>query len=544
MMRAITIILLTILSFIEIKAQSYTQEQLYSRLDSAIANAELYAKKHEKVIAMLKNDLHANASTPKAYSIALQIYREYESYQNDSAIAYLKRCIASALQYGNSDNAVYCQTLLVKQLSRTGYYAESMTELHKINLRQLGRQHLRDYYIAANHLYGEMCVYTFDAQNKQFYGDKCNAYRDSIYATTAQKDGVYYERRVNDLVGAHKYQEALRLNDEHLRLFKPYSMEYAMPAYYRHVIYHAMNNEAQSTYWLTVSAISDIENAVHDQASLWILADKLYREGNTQKAYRYISTAWDASQRFGTRIRSWQISPLLNNIDRQIQQLSRQSNSRLTAFSIIVSLLSVMLIAILVVVKRQQRKLKEVHEQLNQANELLSEANAKLTNSNALLSESNQILEEYVGRFMGLCTQNIKKTDNIRHDISRLLKARDYDGLMRMAQSTDEREKEYSEFYAEFDSAFLTLFPNFVDSFNALLREDERLQLASPDRLNTPLRIYALIRLGIDNSQKIADFLHHSLNTIYNYRAKMRNAALGNRDDFEKKVKNLCRVSC
>jgi len=542
MKKAIATIVLSIAFALHCGAQTYTQEQLYARLDSAIANAEKYIERREKGIAELKSKLKAATTPQESCRIEMLVYREYESYQSDSAIAYLKRCMASARQCGDKAQAEYCRTLLVKQLSRTGYYAEGVAELAQIDTDALGKEHLRDYYIAANHLYGEMCVYSFDTDTKRMYGKMTNAYRDSIYATTTRRDEIYYERRINDLVGERKFAEALAMSDEQLKLSRPFSHEYAMPAYYRHVVCNAMNDSLKSTYWLTVSAISDIENTISDQASLWILADKIYRSGDTRRAYRYVSFAWDASQKFGTRIRSWQISPLLSNIDRNIQRLSRQSNARLTVFSVVVSLLSVLLIAFLVVVKRQQRRLKEVHGQLNKANELLSVANAKLTNSNSLLTESNRILEEYVGRFMGLCTQNIRRTDNMRHDIARLLKARDYDGLMRMARSTDEREKEYSEFYAEFDSAFLTLFPNFVESFNALLRDEEHIQLASPDRFNTPLRIYALIRLGIDNSQKIAEFLHHSLNTIYNYRARMRNAATGNRDEFEKKVKGLCRI--
>lgn len=134
------------------------------------------------------------------------------------------------------------------------------------------------------------------------------------------------------------------------------------------------------------------------------------------------------------------------------------------------------------------------------------------------------------------------KKEAMRREVARMLKNRDYDGLARMAKSTEDKEKDQNEFYTNFDNAFLSLFPDFVDDFNALLRPEERLQLSNPSRLNTPLRIYALVRLGIDNSVRISEFLHHSLNTIYNYRARMRNAALGDRDEFERRVKELGRV--
>ena len=100
-------------------------------------------------------------------------------------------------------------------------------------------------------------------------------------------------------------------------------------------------------------------------------------------------------------------------------------------------------------------------------------------------------------------------------------------------------DEELEELYANFDTAFLHLFPDFVKKFNALLQDNEQSILKKDELLNTELRIFALIRLGIEDSSQIAEFLRYSVNTIYNYRAKVKNKARGSREDFEDLVRKI-----
>ena len=81
---------------------------------------------------------------------------------------------------------------------------------------------------------------------------------------------------------------------------------------------------------------------------------------------------------------------------------------------------------------------------------------------------------------------------------------------------------ELNGFYEMFDNAFLQLYPRFVEEFNELLKPGSRIELKKGERLNTELRIFALIRLGINDSSRIASLLRYSVNTIYNYRARIK----------------------
>ena len=183
--------------------------------------------------------------------------------------------------------------------------------------------------------------------------------------------------------------------------------------------------------------------------------------------------------------------------------------------------------------------LKQSNCQLSELNQQLLHLNEQLVESNAQLTDANRVKEEYVGRFMRMCSVYVDRLDGMRKRVSRLVKTKRYDELNELVKTDSSKEQELDELYVNFDKAFLHLFPNFVDCFNELLRPDEQVQLSIAERLNTTVRIFALIRLGIDDSSKIAEFLHYSVNTIYNYRARVKNGAKVDRDTFEERVKAI-----
>ena len=226
----------------------------------------------------------------------------------------------------------------------------------------------------------------------------------------------------------------------------------------------------------------------------------------------------------------------------------------------VVSLLSVVLLALYIYVARKRRQLataqhelrkanaelaslnsqlQETNHKLSQSNTLLQQTNEQLSQTMMRLNDSNRVKDEYIGKFLNICSEYIDKLDNYRKRINRKLKAGQHADLLRMTGSEQLKEDELKELFDNFDSVFLNLFPTFIDDFNALLKPEERITPPSAGRLNTDLRIFALIRLGIDESSKIADFLRYSPNSIYAYRARIKNKAAGERENFERMVKEI-----
>lgn len=345
----------------------------------------------------------------------------------------------------------------------------------------------------------------------------------------------------------------MRINDQWLSHVEKGSHPYALVTLYRYLAYKAENDTTRMMYWLAESVLTDIRNSVMDQGSMWEMANQLMGLNDIDRAYKYISFSSICANRFGSRQRLAQISPLLSAIAKMYKDENDQYNRRQNYTLCIISILALMLLIGVFYVSRQRHKLaiarddlaktnRQLHElnaQLKSLNEQLSCTNSQLSVVNHELTDANRVKEEYVGRFMRLCSIYINKIEDLRKRVHKKLKARQYDELYEMTRPQDFKEEELEEFYTNFDSAFLQLFPHFLDSFNALLRPEERIEQPKKEQLSTPIRIFALIRLGINDSSKIAEFLHYSVNTIYNYRAHIKKGAINDKDTFEEDVRKI-----
>ena len=339
---------------------------------------------------------------------------------------------------------------------------------------------------------------------------------------------------------------ALRYSDLRLKQVKEGSHEYAIVAFYRYLDCVMLGDSVQARYWITQSALSDVENAVMDQGAMWELANMLMNDGDIDRAYRYIHFAWQCASKFNTVKRNSQISPVLTAISDNYEASLKRANRLLAVLAVVSSLLAALFLGILFYSNSQRKKLARARNELSvsntqlaQLNSQLSDLNSQLHETNLKLNESNRVKDEYVGRFIHLCSFYIDRLDEMRKRVNKMAKSKDLDALYKFTGNSEHRDKNLSELYEMFDSTFLHLFPNFVDDFNALLRPECQVTLPQPGVLNTDMRIFALIRLGIEDSSRIAEFLHYSVNTIYNYRAKIKNGARGDRDTFEAQVKAI-----
>lgn len=324
-----------------------------------------------------------------------------------------------------------------------------------------------------------------------------------------------------------------------------------MATYHRSLIYKYSNDSLGEKRNLCLSAISDIRSAIKDHASLWMLAQLLYEDGDMERAYQYMRFSWNATKFYNARLRSWQSADVLSLIDKTYQAMIEKQNDRLQQNLLLITALLVLLIVALGYIYRQMKKLADArnhlqvaNKQLNGLNEELRQMNSCLSSTNIELSESNQIKEEYIARFIKLCSTYINRLDAYRRMVNKKVSAGQIAELLKITRSQDALDEELEELYANFDTAFLHLFPNFVGKFNDLLQENEQILPKKGELLNTELRIFALIRLGIEDSSQIAEFLRYSVNTIYNYRAKVRNKARGSREDFDDLVRKFANSDC
>lgn len=259
--------------------------------------------------------------------------------------------------------------------------------------------------------------------------------------------------------------------------------------------------------------------------SLYLFRNK---PDDLDRAYRYIQCSMEDAHFYNNRLRIVQISEKLPIIVQAFQEKSEKEKSRITFALVIITILSVCTIALLGYVYKQMKLVKRSRHELQTLNDTLNRLNTKL-------NEANHTKEEYVGLFIDLCSSYIDKLDKYRERVKRKLMTKQVDDLYKMVNSTRHIETELEDFFHSFDNAFLKLFPTFIEDFNRLLSENEGIWPKKGELLNRELRIFALIRLGINDSSRIASFLRYSPQTIYNNRTKVRNKAR-NRECFEKDI--------
>ena len=554
------ILLMTLLLHMVSFAQAVPQKDLkeYCQLiDDAIAHSSDYIAAHEQRIGEARRALALETTPTGKYQRNFRLYELYKPFVSDSAMYFLHQCIALADETGDASAAVRCRSLLAIRCANTGMYDEALNILDSIATRPspltIDTLALGTYYEAYNNVYSELAYYTHLDDMRQNYQERADHYEQLMLQTMPRTYETCFLRREQRAQGEGRLDESMAINDEWLHTVQPGSHPYALVALYRYIEYKMLGDNDQMIHWLVESVLADIRNGVMDQGSMWEMANELMLRGEIDKASSYISFTSDCANRYGSRQRNWQIAPLLTTIAKNYKAQSERNTAQLRTALVVISVLALLLLGVLLFLHRRNRQLDTARQALKTSNDELATANgqladqtqelstlnAQLSTLNSQLSESNRVKEEYIGRFMSLCSQYIDKLDNYRKMVNKKMKNKELEELFQLSKSTELKEKELEELYQNFDSVFLHLFPNFVNDFNALLQPEMQVTPREDNRLTTEIRIFALIRLGIEDSSKIAEFLHYSVNTIYNYRARIKNGAIDNRGRFEARVKEL-----
>ena len=437
-------------------AQNKNIKDLYEQLDQAIEQSQYYINQKENRITKIKKQSRQGHTPQQLLTTYYKLYEEYKAYQSDSSIYYIHQAIDLAKRNNMKSDITKLRSLLALQYSTSGAFTEALHVLQSIDKKTLNNSNKKDYYIAFYHVYDELGFSNIhiDTDLSQEFYNKQNCCRDTLFSILSPNSEDYLMRKEVLLTSQNKLKEALKINDIRLSKCKKDSHEYGIVAYYRYLIYRSLKDEDMVKYWLLQSAICDVKCAINDQASLWILAEILSKEKDVERSYKYINFSWNANKRFCTRIRSWQISPVLGTIDHNYQAELKKANHRLIFAIICVSLLVIALALLTFYVNKQKsylsnarNELKKTNTQLEELNNKLSSTNGMLKASNDKLNESNGVKEEYIGQFLGACSHYIDKLDKMRLNVNKMVKNKQYNELYSMTKSSEVKEQELEELY-------------------------------------------------------------------------------------------------
>jgi len=517
-------------------------DQSLSELDNAIVHKQDYVQQKEDRIAHLKKMITSDLTPIQTYQFNKSLYKEYFKFKSDSAIYYVKKNLEIANQLNQKELIDATLLQLPVLYSSSGLFRESEAILVSIDSKQLSPELLPYYYEA----YKEFFEHYATDGNWNLYSKQIGLYRDSLLSVLTPSSIKY---QIN-LAEKNIYSRNLDTAEENLLRLLPNidvnDPSYAMITYLLGNIYRRKGNRTDEKRYFTLSAITDIKNAVKDNASIEALASIFYEEGNINKAYKYTQSAIEDAVFCNVQFRTIQMSEFYTIINMAYLDKEAKRKSQLQLYLTLISILSAFLIIAVIYVYKQMKKVSRIrgvlsvtNKKLVKLNEDISLTNDQLQERNAQLLDSNHIKEEYIAHFFDLCSAYINKLEDYRKMLNKKASGKQMDELFKMLRSTTVIENELEELYRTFDNIFLNLYPTFVEEFNALLIKEEQIVLKPGELLNTELRIFALIRLGITDSVKIAAFLRYSLSTIYNYRTKGRNKAAVSRDEFEKMVMRI-----
>ncbi len=520
-------------------------DSLLHELDYTIDNYQVYSSQKETKLNQLKELLKIAPTDEQRYGVCGKLYDEYNNYTSDSALLYARKKLQIAEKLNNKRNITDARLNLSFIMVTVGMYKEAIDLMELVDIKSA--PDLKAYYFHIYRtVYGFMSDYAVSSQEKERYVSLTEKYRDSLLVSNPPQSGTHIMVKADKLIVRGKYDEALKLMLAYFPTIAPGNHERAIIAYSISQAYHGKKEREQEKKWLSISAISDLQSANKEYISLRSLAFLLYEDGDIDRAYKYMKRSLDDALFCKARLRTYEISQMMPIIDKAYQLENESRQRQLVIFLISISILSLFLIIAIVSLYRHMQNLAKARKEISAANDRLSalnqelnETNEQLKNTNITLSEASLIKEEYIGRYMDQCSVYIDKLDEYRRQLNKTAAAGKVEDLMKAIKSKQFIEDELEEFYTNFDSTFLQLFPNFLEEFNSLLAKGEAIIPKPGEQLTTELRIFALIRLGITDSVKISHFLRYSLSTIYNYRTKIRNKAAGPRDDFENQVMKI-----
>lgn len=511
--------------------------------------AEYDAAKEQKIAVMMSDLSEEEISFEKQFFITKNLISEYEYYSFDKTLQFIDRNIQLAKTVGNNTMLLESNLNLARVLATSGRYIESIDVLDEIDRSIISERLLKDYFFNYKKCYSELRYFSNMTSINVKYNNLYTAYSDSLNLEVSKldKNSIEYlssiEQNYRD---ANEDGKALEVNANILSLTESGHREYSLATFNRsYMLRHYLNDDEGQKTNLILSAISDIQSSVKDNASLSDLASKLFEEGALEKAHKYINYSLEDARFYNSKLRSLSISKVLPDISNGFEEMIKKQSDEQKQQLIYISILSLFLSITIILIYTKNKKIKAGRSELKAANNKLEKLNQELLSANEKLnrlvkelSEVDKVKEHYIGSFLNLYSEYISKLNTYRKLVNKYVKNNQMNALLKLSKSKQIIEDEIEIFNKNFDGSFLHIHPNFIPSVNQLLNEHKQIVIEDDGKLNTELRILALIRLGITSSSKIARILRYSVNTIYNYRASIKNRAK-DKSNFEVLIKNI-----
>ena len=509
-------------------------------LDAVIKEKQSIEDAKNQRIAQLKSRLDSQYGQEELYNVMNDIFNEYFQYDVDSAIFYAHRKLDLAMETGRKDLILDAKFDIADRYVTSGMNQEALEIVSEIDTVQLGK----DLHKRRNSLLNTVYSNLIDRSNDPFLVKEMEVKRDMhmqrMIEALDSTDIATAFVGAKLLVGQNKVDKALELllsweKKDNISLIDKGILCYSIGCAYR-----STGERDKAKVYLAKSAAYDLMVPKYEYLSLIELAGMLYEDGDIKRAYAYIMRSVNDANRANAQNCKENVYLLMPIISGAYDAFITSSNLKMKYYLFIMGMMLVAVVFLIIVVSNSKKKVALADRLTKESNQQLKVLNEELRKSNMLLRESNRIKDSYLGHYLNMCSDYIDSLDRYRTSIRKIAKEEGEPALLAALKSKEFIDKELKGFYAQFDETFLELFPDFIPQLNELLQEDKQVKTSAMEKkLTTELRILALIRIGVNDSVRIAHFLRRSVSTIYNYRVKMKNSAKGDREEFEKSLLNI-----
>ena len=542
-MRHLIVIIITLMiQPIYIKGDN---NQLYKQLDAALAQRAHYVELKEKSLNEIKQGAKYVTSNEDKLKLYEQLANEYKAYEYDSAMTYINKGLILAQKSNNIFFNKRFQLSQTRLLITRGFYAEAKEILQKIEPKEEPRDYQFLYYYTMYGLYNNWSTYCENNEFSKNYNLKKVEYLKKAIELSPKKDAFYYylmgelyyfSNHPNNNKTIQYYKKALNMEKANSRL-------HAMTAFALSEVYQKANNLELMEHYLLVAAISDITSATKENVALQDIALFIYKHKtrSLNKAQEYINLSLEDAYTYKSRLRRIEISSKLQLITNAYTDDIKTTNRLLNIALLVIILLLLGVGISSLFIRKKNRLLKQKKDEISATSDKMEKLNGQLHLINDELKDTNQKRERLVKVYIDLCYKNIERNQKLRTLAVRKIKANQSKELLSLLSSSSSTEKENKEFLTEFDKAFLSLYPTFVNELNQQLTESAHILLKENGEMPPILRVCALLRLGITESSKIAGILSYSPQTVYNYRSILKNNAI-DKEHFEENVLKLCMI--
>jgi hypothetical protein len=529
-----TLLLITFLVASVSLFSSNETEKLLKELDDHLSKKQEYFADKKFRIQQLTSDLfqaEKMGQTSRAYDLSNSLLSEYESFSYDSAFRYVCKVNALAMKLGNPDKIALSKIKMGFSLLSSGLFKESLDTLKIIKSANLPENIRKEYYNVIARTYYDLADYDADEFFASLYRKTGTLYLDSSILLMAESSSEYWSAMGLRRMKSGDFPGSADAFNYLITKFDISDHTYAIATSSLGYLYTLMGRQNESIDMLIHAAIADIVSSTKETVALRNLAVRLYEKGDIKRAYSYIKIALSDATEYNARHRKVEVGSVLPIIEGERLSTVERQRKQLLNYSFILSMLSIMVISFFAIIFFQYRKLNKVKQILQETNNSLHEINNHLV-------EANKIKEEYIGYFFNINSEYIEKIEAFQKTIHRKIVSKQYNDLDNIIKNAD-LKKERENLFINFDKIFLKIFPNFVTEFNKLFKEEDQIIPDKGELLSSDLRIFALIRLGITDNDKIAKFLNYSVNTIYTYKTKIKNKALVDRENFDQKIMEI-----